>query len=85
LEAGRRKRLSGHHLEVGAWFNRTKEPFFKMGMALQLLGVRQYFTSSFKFKLRNRLLCEDALRKENMLSREERNKNLAATVLSESA
>ena len=69
-------------MDVGSWFRRTKEPFFKMGIALQLLGVKQYFTSSFKLSLRSRLLCEEAFRNENMLSREERNKNLAATVLS---
>ena len=72
-------------MDVGSWFSRTKEPFFKMGMAVQLLGVKQYFTSSFKFNLRSRLLCEEAFRKENMLSRDERDKNLAATVLSSSA
>ena len=58
---------------------------FQDGNAVQLLGVKQYFTSSFKIQLRSRLLCEEAFKKENMLSRDDRNKNLAATVLSSSA
>ncbi len=52
----RRWRLPEAQLDVGSWFSRTKEPFFKMGMAVQLLGVKQYFTSSFKFNLRSRRL-----------------------------
>ena len=40
-------------LSTVSWFNRTKEPFFKMGMAVQLLGVKQYFTSSFKLSFRS--------------------------------
>ena len=40
-------------LSTVSWFNRTKEPFFRMGIAVQLLGVKQYFTSSFKLSLRS--------------------------------
>ena len=52
---------------------------------MQLLGVRQYFTSSFKFNFRRRLRCDEAFKKANMLSRDDRKMNLAATVLSSSA
>ena len=52
---------------------------------MQLLGVKQCFTSSFKFSFLRRLRWEDAFKKANMLSREERKMNLAATVLSSSA
>ena len=52
---------------------------------VQLLGVRQYFPSSFKFNLRRRLRCDEAFKKANMLSRDDRKMNLAATVLSSSA
>lgn len=41
-------------------------------MAEQLLGVRQYFTSSFKFNFRSRRRWDEAFKKANMLSRAER-------------
>ena len=72
-------------LDVGSWFRRTKGTLFQDVMAVQLLGVKQYFTSSFKFNLRSRRSVRGGFKKENMLSRDDRNKNLAATVLSSSA
>ena len=69
-------------------FHGSIEPrnrFPEMGMAVQLLGVKQYFTSSFKFNFRRRRRWEEAFKKANMLSRDDRKMNLAATVLSSSA
>ena len=43
----RRKRSRRFHGSI------EPRPFFKMGMAVQLLGVKQYFTSSFKLSLRS--------------------------------
>ena len=37
-----------------------------------LLGVKQYFTSSFKLSLRNRRRCEEARKNASMLSRADR-------------
>ena len=37
----------------GVMVHADKEPFFRTGIAVQLLGVKQYFTSSFKLSLRS--------------------------------
>ena len=57
-----------------SWFSRTKLRPSSTGMAVQLLGVKQCFTSSFKFSFRRRLRWRCSS-KANMLSREERKMN----------